>query len=158
VPGWAVWIFFAVGIWVVVALVVGLLFAGTTAMLGGAKKEVTPQERARAVRAWSGIGAIASGPASRRRILLVDDDPGLRLLLRTTLAADEYAIEEAASAEEATAIARFWRPSLVVVDVGLPGMSGLTVCKELKQNRIFGSPSTMVLTAGETSGAAAPAM
>ncbi|HEX4805159.1 MAG TPA: response regulator, partial [Conexibacter sp.] len=38
---------------------------------------------------------------TRRRLLLVDDDPGLRVLLRTTLAADECAVEETASAEEA---------------------------------------------------------
>ena len=149
--GWAFWVFFALGVWVVVALGGGLLFAGLAGILGGPKEEATPEERARAARAWAGMGAIASGPVTRRRILLVDDDPGLRLLLRTTLAADEYAIEEAASAEEATPIARFWRPSLVVLDVNLQGTSGLTLCRELKQNQIFGSPCVIVLTGGETS-------
>src|SRR5439155_24017456 len=132
-PGWAVWIVVGIAIWFVAALVVALLFGRAAAMLGGASEEVTPEERARSARAWAEVGAIASGPPSRRRILLVDDDPGLRLLLRATLAADEYAIEEAASAEEATAIARFWRPSLVVLDVNMPGASGLTLCRELKQ-------------------------
>src|SRR5205823_1307151 len=149
-PGWAIWFFFALGIWVVAALVVGLLFAGLSRTLGGPREEATPEERARAARAWTGIGAIGSGLLTRRRILLVDDDPGLRLLLRTTLAADEYAIEEAASVEEATPIARFWRPSLVVLDVNLQGTSGLTLCRELKQNKIFGSPCVIVLTGGET--------
>jgi response regulator RpfG family c-di-GMP phosphodiesterase len=156
-PGWAVWIFFALGIWTAVALAVALFFAGISALLGSSREGVTPQERARAARAWAGLGAISAGPASRRRILLVDDDPGLLLLLRTTLAAHEYAIEEAASAEEATAIARFWRPSLVVLDVNLPGTSGLTLCRELKQNRTLGSPCVIVLTGGETSAADARA-
>jgi cyclic di-GMP phosphodiesterase len=154
-PGWAVWIFVVLGIWFAAALVFALFFGGLAALLANKREDVTPEERAHAARAWAGLGAISSGPASRRRILLVDDDPGLRLLLRATLAADEYAIEEAASADEATAIARFWRPSLVVLDVALPGKSGLTLCQELKQNRIFGSPRVIVLTGGETSSAEA---
>jgi ribonuclease P protein subunit RPR2 len=156
-PGWVVWIVVALGIWFAASLVVALVFGRVAAMLGGGNDEVTPAERARAARAWADVGAIASGSPSRRRILLVDDDPGLRLLLRATLAADEYAIEEAASAEEATAIARFWRPSLVVLDIGLPGRSGLDLCEELKQKRMFGSPCVIVLTGGETSGVEARA-
>ena len=91
-------------------------------------------------------------PTGRQRILLVDDDPGLRLLLRTTLAADEYAIEEAGSAEEGAELARFWQPALVVLDVNLPGSSGLAFCKELKERSSFGSPHVVLLTGGETSG------
>ena len=79
------------------------------------------------------LPAASIWPTGRQRILLVDDDPGLRLLLRTTLAADEYAIEEAGSAEEAAELARFWHPALVVLDVNLPGRSGLAFCKELKE-------------------------
>jgi ribonuclease P protein subunit RPR2 len=89
---------------------------------------------------------------TRRRLLLVDDDAGLRVLLRTTLAADECAVEETASAEEAADLARFWRPSLVVLDVGLPGMSGLAFCRELKEKPVYGSPRVILLTGGETSG------
>src|SRR5262249_55725418 len=92
------------------------------------------------------------GLTDRRRLLLVDDDPGLRLLLRTTLAADECAVEETASAEEAAELARFWRPSLVVLDVGLPGVSGLAVCRELKEKPVYGDPRVILLTGGETSG------
>ena len=90
-------------------------------------------------------------PTGRQRILLVDDDPGLRLLLQTTLAADEYAIEEAGSAEEGAELARFWQPALVVLDVNLPGTSGLAFCRELKERSTFGSPHVVLLTGGETS-------
>ncbi|HSS80604.1 MAG TPA: HD domain-containing phosphohydrolase [Gaiellaceae bacterium] len=90
-------------------------------------------------------------PTGRQRILLVDDDPGLRLLLQTTLAADEYAIEEAGSAEEGAELARFWHPALVVLDVKLPGRSGLAFCRELKEGSAFGSPHVVLLTGGETS-------
>ena len=84
-------------------------------------------------------------------MLLVDDDAGLRLLLRTTLAADECLVEEAATAEEAAELARFWRPSLVVLDVGLPGMSGLEFCRELKKRSVYDSPRVILLTGAETS-------
>ena len=67
----------------------------------------------------------------RRRVLVVDDDPTLRLLLRETLAADEFEIEEVASAEEAREVARFWRPAVVLLDVQLPGLDGLSFCRQL---------------------------
>src|SRR5207247_7391677 len=84
--------------------------------------------------------------ADRRRILLVDDDPGLRLLLRTTLTADEFAVEEAVSAEEAAEVTRFWSPAVVILDVGLPGMDGLAYCRELKRNARKSSPYVVLLT------------
>jgi ribonuclease P protein subunit RPR2 len=103
------------------------------------------------------LPATSTWPTGRQRILVVDDDPGLRLLLRTTLAADEYAIEEAGSAEEGAELARFWRPALVVLDVNLPGINGLAFCKELKGGTTFGSPHVVLLTGGETSSAEARA-
>jgi len=91
----------------------------------------------------------SSARTTRRRILLVDDDPGLRLLLRATLGSGEGTIEEAGSAEEARDLARFWRPSLVILDVNLPGKSGLAFCKDLTQNEVYDSPQVILLTGGE---------
>ena len=83
---------------------------------------------------------------SRRRILVVDDDPSLRLLLRETLAADERELEEVASAEEARDVARFWRPSVVLLDVTLPGLDGLTFCRQLTSGGANGHPAVIMLT------------
>jgi CheY-like chemotaxis protein len=85
----------------------------------------------------------------RRRILLVDDDPGLRLLLRTTLGLDEFAIEEASSAEEAAQIVRFWLPAIVILDVALPGMDGFRFCRELKLSGRYEAPFVLLLTGQE---------
>jgi response regulator RpfG family c-di-GMP phosphodiesterase len=82
----------------------------------------------------------------RRRILVVDDDPSLRLLLRATLAADEFELQEVASAEEASEAARFWRPAVVLLDVTLPGMDGLAFCRQLTRTEIFGRPAVVLLT------------
>ena len=97
------------------------------------------------------IPAPLAAPSDRRRILLVDDDPGLRLLLRTTLTADEFAVEEAVSAEEAAEVTRFWSPAVVILDVGLPGMDGLAYCRELKRNARKSSPYVVLLTGTDTS-------
>src|SRR5918999_5461139 len=84
-------------------------------------------------------------PDSRRRILVVDDDPSLRLLLRETLAADEFELEEVASAEEAQEVARFWRPSVVLLDVTLPGLDGVSFCRQITANR-DDAPTVIMLT------------
>jgi response regulator RpfG family c-di-GMP phosphodiesterase len=93
-------------------------------------------------------------PTGRRRILVVDDDPSLRLLLRETLAADEFEIEEVASAEEAREVARFWRPSVVLLDVQLPGLDGLSFCRQLTAAR-DDPPAVILLTGTPTPAAAA---
>jgi len=146
-PDWAVWTIIGFGVWFAVSAAVAVL-------VGRAMTRLARSARPEPDVAHS--DPLDSLPAlevpTRRRLLLVDDDAGLRLLLRTTLAADECAVEETASAEEAADLARFWRPSLVVLDVGLPGMSGLAFCRELKEKPVYGSPRVILLTGGETSG------
>jgi response regulator RpfG family c-di-GMP phosphodiesterase len=85
-------------------------------------------------------------PSARRRILVVDDDPTLRLLLRETLAADEFELEEVASAEEAQDVARFWRPSVLLLDVSLPGLDGLSFCRQLTKGDPESEPMVILLT------------
>jgi putative two-component system response regulator len=87
--------------------------------------------------------------SGRRRILVVDDDPSLRLLLRETLAADEFELEEVASAEEAREVARFWRPSVVLLDVTLPGIDGVSFCRQLTNGGGTGVPIVIMLTGTE---------
>ena len=83
------------------------------------------------------------------RILIVDDDVGLRMLLRTTLTADEFEVAEAEDAQRASDLARFWRAQVVVLDVAMPGMDGLAFCSELKQKPAFGAPAVVLLTGTE---------
>jgi response regulator RpfG family c-di-GMP phosphodiesterase len=67
------------------------------------------------------------------RILLVDDDPALRTLLRTTFEVADVEVSEADSAESARRKIRAARPDVIVLDVKMPGMSGLEFCAELKE-------------------------
>ena len=66
------------------------------------------------------------------RILLVDDDAGLRALLKTTLEVVDVEVDEAESAAAAAAAIAAKRPDVVVLDVRMPGMNGIAFCRELK--------------------------
>jgi ribonuclease P protein subunit RPR2 len=148
---WAVWVVLAVAVWAAAATLVALLRAGPRGQRRSAGPVPDGAAGARSAPShdWRNEWNLEGGLESRRRILVVDDDPALRLLLQTTLAADEYMVEDASSAEEAAEIARFWRPTLVVLDVGLPGISGLAFCRELKSNDAYGSPTVILLTGAD---------
>lgn len=59
------------------------------------------------------------------RVLIVDDEPSLRLLYERDLAADGHEVVSAASAPEALSRIESERPDLVVLDIRMPGMDGL---------------------------------
>jgi len=69
-----------------------------------------------------------------QRILVVDDKPETRLLLRALLSPRGYDVVTATNAEEAQASLRHKRPDLVVLDVVMPGRSGYDFCRELKDD------------------------
>jgi response regulator RpfG family c-di-GMP phosphodiesterase len=69
------------------------------------------------------------------RLLLVDDDPGLRALLRATLDAVDVQVDEAHDVPSAVVAIRERRPDAIVLDVNLPGMDGLAFCRQLKGQR-----------------------
>ncbi|MBL8483923.1 MAG: EAL domain-containing protein [Rhodocyclaceae bacterium] len=66
-------------------------------------------------------------------ILVVDDDPVVRLAAMETLAAAGFAVESAASGEEALHIFATLRPALVLLDVNMDGIDGFEVCRLLRQ-------------------------
>ena len=65
-------------------------------------------------------------------ILVVDDEPPIRRLLRTGLGSQGYAVREAADATEALASLSAGAPDLVVLDLGLPGMGGLELLTHIR--------------------------
>ena len=66
------------------------------------------------------------------RILVIDDDPKIRTVVRRGLAYEGYRVVEAASGEEGLEKAREHLPDLVVLDIMLPGIDGLEVCRRLR--------------------------
>lgn len=69
---------------------------------------------------------------SKPRILVVDDDPKVLSLMRRGLSFAGYAVDLAADGEEGLSIARDRPPDLVVLDVMLPGVDGVEVCRRLR--------------------------
>jgi len=66
------------------------------------------------------------------RVLVVDDEENIRLVLRTLLKKKGYEVEVASSAEEALGRLDPFDPDFVIADVRMPGMSGIELCAELK--------------------------
>src|SRR6266545_3722800 len=77
-------------------------------------------------------------------ILVVDDDPLLASALRRPLAYEGFEVDVAASGEEALSRALDHAPDLVILDVLLPGIDGLEVCRRLRQ---AGDVPVLMLTA-----------
>ena len=66
-------------------------------------------------------------------ILIVEDEPPIRRLLRTTLGAHEYRTIEAATGAEALSALRHHRPDLVLLDLGLPDIDGLQLLSQIRK-------------------------
>ncbi len=66
------------------------------------------------------------------RVLVVDDEPAIRRTLRANLVARGYDVDAVETGEEALASAAEYRPDLVILDLMLPGLSGLDVCRDLR--------------------------
>jgi two-component system, OmpR family, KDP operon response regulator KdpE len=66
------------------------------------------------------------------KILVVDDEPQIRRVLRTTLTSQGYTVSEAPSGDEALELIRSGRPDLILLDVNMPGRSGLETCREIR--------------------------
>ena len=66
-------------------------------------------------------------------ILVVEDEPPIRRLLRTTLGANDYRTLEAATGAEAMSALRHHRPDLVLLDLGLPDIDGLQLIAQIRK-------------------------
>jgi two-component system phosphate regulon response regulator PhoB len=80
------------------------------------------------------------------RVLVVDDEPAIRSLIRTTLERARHTVFEAADGRDALEAANRLRPDLVLLDVVLPGLSGLQVCRSIKAGPGTARMSVVLLT------------
>jgi len=67
------------------------------------------------------------------RILLVDDEPDLRQMVRRYLQAEGFDVADVADGETALSVLRTASPDLMLLDIGMPGMDGFTVLQELRK-------------------------
>jgi CheY-like chemotaxis protein len=71
---------------------------------------------------------------AHERILIVDDNPANLKLIGVLLRAEDYEVRVASDAEEAMATLEEFRPRLILMDLQLPGMDGLTLTRRLKSD------------------------
>jgi two-component system response regulator MprA len=71
-------------------------------------------------------------PADRDRVLVVDDDPPLRRMLERTLDAEGFDVTVAGDGGAALVAAERAAPDVIVLDVAMPGLDGLAVCRRLR--------------------------
>lgn len=69
---------------------------------------------------------------SAGRILVIDDEPQIRRLMRTTLIGAGYEVDDAKSGEEGLEKVSQFHPDLVLLDINMPGMGGLAACRALR--------------------------
>jgi two-component system, OmpR family, KDP operon response regulator KdpE len=68
-----------------------------------------------------------------RRILVVDDEPQITRVLRTTLSAQGYDIRVANDGEMALELMKNWTPHVVVTDLAMPNLDGIDLCRQLRK-------------------------
>jgi DNA-binding response OmpR family regulator len=84
-----------------------------------------------------------------QRILVADDDDGLRQLLRLILVREGFEVFEASSGEQALALAITVDPALILLDVMMPGLDGYDVCRRLKSDQRTGDVPVVFVSAAE---------
>jgi two-component system KDP operon response regulator KdpE len=89
---------------------------------------------------------MVGGCVKKGRVLVVDDEMEIRRALNRALTAREYVVETAADGLEAVARAEEFRPDLVVLDLNLPELDGLEVCRRI---RSWSSTPILVLSVRE---------
>ena len=73
-----------------------------------------------------------SAAEGRRNILVVDDEPQITRVLRTTLSSQGLVVRTAADGDEALEVMRDWTPDLVITDLAMPNMAGLELCRRIR--------------------------
>lgn len=86
-------------------------------------------------------------PSNPDRILVVDDEPEIVALVAYHLAKAGYRVSTASSGQDALELARRDRPSLIVLDLMLPGMSGFDVLEQLRADDSTRDMAVLMLTA-----------
>lgn len=95
-----------------------------------------------ALRADEAEGALKSP------VLVADDDPDVRTMVRMLLELDGHHVIEAKDGSTALDMIHTHRPSVVVADVQMPGLTGLQLCQQVRAEGLAHAPRVIVYTAG----------
>lgn len=87
---------------------------------------------------------------ANKKILIVDDEPEILILLTSRLEANNYDVFTAKDGESCLKTAALEKPDLIILDLLMPGMSGIEVCKRLKADENTRKIPIIILTAAGT--------
>lgn len=90
-----------------------------------------------------------SGIRKRQTVLIVDDEPNLRLVVRTTIESPEYQVIEACDGEEAWTLINDRKPALVLLDIKMPRRSGFDVLTAIRADPELRGTQVIVLTSSD---------
>ena len=79
-------------------------------------------------------------------VLIADDEPSLRLLVSATIASDEFDVVEAVDGDDAWRLIRQCRPSVVLLDVQMPGRTGLELTRQIRSSPDLMQTRVILLT------------
>jgi len=83
---------------------------------------------------------------STRYVLVADDEPSLRLLVSATIASDDYTLLEAANGDQAWQLLLQHRPVVALLDVQMPGQTGLQLTRAIKSSPLLAGTNVVLLT------------
>lgn len=88
--------------------------------------------------------------ASKLSILVVDDDDDIRLLIAAILRNEGYGVTEAAGAGEAEQLALLETPDLILMDIGMPGMDGLSAIWRMREHPDLAETPIVIVSAHDS--------
>jgi two-component system phosphate regulon response regulator PhoB len=90
---------------------------------------------------------VSPATATTERILLVDDEPDLRQLVTFNLRDAGFEVDAVGSGQAGLALAGKTRPAVVILDLMLPDVSGMEICRQLRADPVLGDTAVLMLTA-----------
>lgn len=128
----------------------GDVFGGGAAMTLGEEGELPPLDPAFSTGEMTPEDEFSEQPAasgSNRRVLVVDDEPDIRAMLRRLLEADGIEVVEAVNGVQALKIVREQLPNLILLDAMLPGVHGFDLARRLRDSQRYGHIPIVMLSA-----------
>jgi len=82
-----------------------------------------------------------------KTVVIADDEPSMRMLVHATIESDDYKVIEAGDGDQAWALIQQYKPSLVLLDVQMPGRSGLEILRLIRTHPELAGIRVILLTA-----------
>jgi DNA-binding response OmpR family regulator len=82
-----------------------------------------------------------------KTVVIADDEPSMRMLVHATIESDDYKVIEAGDGDQAWGLIQQYKPALVLLDVQMPGRSGLEILRSIRTHPELAGTRVILLTA-----------